>query len=96
MEHFMKESGGIIMLREKADSVMLMGTPLKENGRMIRPMAMAFTSMLLEQYMKVYGKMICKTDSGLKSGRTAQNMKATTKWGKSTEKVVNGITIRIG
>ena len=55
------------------DSYTLMVTIMKDNGLMIKLMALVYTSTQKEQGMKVIGNMINSVDKGLKHGQMVQS-----------------------
>ena len=58
---------------------MLMVTFMMEIGTMIRQMVLEFIFMLMEQSMKVIGKLTFNMAKESKSGRMVQGMKENTK-----------------
>lgn len=60
---------------------------LQANGRMIKPTALEYTHMSMEQNMKENGSRIFKMDSAKKLGLMDQVMKETIKKERNMEKV---------
>lgn len=65
-----------------------MVTFLTENGVMTKLMATVYTLMLMEQNMKVIGRMICNMAMVSKLGQMVHAMKVTIKMEKSMAKAL--------
>jgi hypothetical protein len=83
----MKVSGMTLWPMEKVSSPMLMEISMRENGKMIRPMVMAYTCIMKEAGLKATGRMIFSTGTDCRPGLMVVGMRATIKQEKSMGKV---------
>ena len=81
---FMRDSGNLERQMDKVNFTTLMVTSMRENGLMIKLMAMAPTLMQMALNMSDSGETINNTVLVLKLGLTEQSMKETTQKERST------------
>jgi hypothetical protein len=81
---FTKDSGNLERLMDKVNFTTLMVTSMRENGLMIKLMAMAPTLMQMALNMSDSGETINNTVLVLKLGLMEQSMKETTQKERST------------
>jgi len=79
MELSMKAYGKMAKLMEEVNSGTQMGTYMMAIGKRTKLTVMGFIFMLMEQSMKVIGKLTFNMAKELKSGRMVQGMKENTK-----------------
>ena len=67
---------------------------IKVNGEMIKLMDMEIISIIMEQFMMGYGKMIYSMDKELRLGLMAADIKDSIAWGKSMALAnINGLMV---